>query len=451
MEDTESPATKKPKLSEQSEGKSDVLEDESVKNDSDWEESCSTTSTPTVDDNISRSDTPTNVFRKGRGKNRKTKKAKLAYKCTNYVKEDHGQPLFGVQICPFYYKESQAIIFATVGSNRVTIYECQKEGKIKLLQSYCDANMEENFYTCAWTYDEVTRQPMIAVAGLRGVIRIISPVSMQCIKFLTYTYCLQHVKHYTGHGHSVNELKFHPSKPSIMLSVSKDHSLRLWNIQTDTLVAIFGGVEGHRDEVLSADFNAEGSRIVSCGMDHSLKIWNLNKEEIHKAIQDSYLYNASKNDRPFKTTKIHYPEFSTRDIHRNYVDCARWLGDLVLSKSCENCIVCWKPGTIFNRLEDITPSITNVTVLHKFQYHQCDIWYMRFSIDYWQKVLALGNQVGRLFVWDLGVEDPVKARLSTLTHPKCTSAIRQTSMTRDGNLLISVCDDGTLWRWDRTK
>jgi polycomb protein EED len=42
--------------------------------------------------------------------------------------------------------------------------------------------------------------------------------------------------------------------------------------------------------------------------------------------------------RPFKT--------SHRQIHGNYVDCVRWLGDLLLSKSVDGHILLtrWVPG-----------------------------------------------------------------------------------------------------------
>jgi polycomb protein EED len=51
-------------------------------------------------------------------------------------------------------------------------------------------------------------------------------------------------------------------------------------------------VDGHRDEVLAADIDITGSRIVSSGMDHSLKVWKLRKQEIENAIALSYTYDS---------------------------------------------------------------------------------------------------------------------------------------------------------------
>ena len=44
---------------------------------------------------------------------------------------------------------------------------------------------------------------------------------------------------------------------------------------------------------------------------------------------------------------------------------ARWFGDFVLSKSCENSIVCWKPGTLSQDQQNEREREQRSTIIHK--------------------------------------------------------------------------------------
>lgn len=62
--------------------------------------------------------------------------------------EDHGKPIFGVRFNPLEaYKENPRHLFATVGSNRATIYECGHGGSLTVLQAYVDECVSHCYLT----------------------------------------------------------------------------------------------------------------------------------------------------------------------------------------------------------------------------------------------------------------------------------------------------------------
>jgi polycomb protein EED len=96
-------------------------------------------------------------------------------------------------------------------------------------------------------------------------------------------------------------------------------------------------------------------------MDNAVKIWTLCTPVIKHTIESSFNSRSSSSRSQQSllpeqkkccsshgTTTIpvivHYPIFSTAQLHNNFVDCVRWYGDLLMSRCAADAkIVLWKP------------------------------------------------------------------------------------------------------------
>ncbi|KAK7351300.1 hypothetical protein VNO77_10636 [Canavalia gladiata] len=348
--------------------------------------------------------------------------SKKRYIVTNRVQEEKKRPLYAIV---FNFIDSRYLnVFATVGGNKVTIYQCREGGDIVVLQSYVDPNKDESFYTVSWACN-ANGSPLVVVGGIRGVIRVIDAGREKIHN------------NFVGHGEAINEIRTQTLKPSLVISASKDESVRLWNVQTGICILIFAGDGGHRNEVLSVDFHpSDIFRFASCGMDKTVKIWSI--KDFWKYVEKSFTWKDLTSK--FPTKYIQFPVFSA-SVHSNYVDCNRWLGDFILSKSVENEIILWEP----KGRERITGKGL-VDILQIYPVPQCNLWYMKFSCDFHYNAVAMGNNEGKIFVWDLQSTPPVL--IARLSHTQSRSLIRQTAMSSDGSIILSCCDNGTIWRWD---
>ncbi|KAL6755878.1 polycomb group protein [Haematococcus lacustris] len=373
----------------------------------------------------------------------------LKYTHTQTVQENHKQPLF----CIAFNKLDPAHhdVLATVGKNQATVYRCQADGLMTVLQVYVDQDSEERFFSACWSADASTGAPLLLIAGLKGLVRMLDLAAG----------ALRHT--FAGHGHAVNDMCVLPHQPSLLLTAGGDEAIRLWNVATRVCVLIIGGEGGHASEVLSLDFHPwDQHRFLSSSMDSSLKIWSLKSQEA--AVEASFAWQPD-CQRAFPTRTLQFPAFSSKQLHSGYVDCVRWLGDLCLSKGVDQRILLWRPNpdagqeqahqadnvtTLYAGLAGPgTPATTSAsfTLLAVLSLPDSCMWWVKFDLDAGLSTLACGNRAGKVCVWELGTGTP--RQQAPLVSKACKQVVRKAAVSRDAHIIIAATEDGKLWRWDR--
>lgn len=74
---------------------------------------------------------------------------------------------------------------------------------------------------------------------------------------------------------------------------------------------------------------------------------------------------------------------------------------------------------------------------------------MRFATDTANSLMALGNNDGDVYIWDLKTDDPNKIPRKVLQHPNRTGTARHVSFSRNGQHLVVCCDNGSIWHYQR--
>lgn len=214
-----------------------------------------------------------------------------------------------------------------------------------------------------------------------------------------------------------------PVDPTILASGSIDHSIRIWTLdpshKKQPLAAICYG-QGHKEQVLTIAYHRKGRFILSAGSDTKIIMWKVPE-------------NLSEHAGTDKPAMVHYPHFSTTEVHTDFVDCVQWYNDLIFSHACrEDKIILWKIDGFSSDNADIpdAPIPTSIAVrsntpvkvpanstsgtrsawggrfqrLLQFDLPDRKFIYMRFSIFHElgrHPILVAGNMKSKAYFWDL--------------------------------------------------
>ena len=188
-----------------------------------------------------------------------------------------------------------------------------------------------------------------------------------------------------GHKNKIYQLEFHPYNKNILLSASKDCTVRLWNFKRPELLVIFGGPNSFESDVLCIDWDNKGEFFVGSGVDCVVRIY-----KIDEIIQNSI--NLSMEKKNVKTILKSLPYFSCNDIHDNLIDCIKYNNKFIISKSVDGIIKEWLPYKDINGQNIFF--LINIFVFNTKQL------ILGIKFCFVEDNIIVGNEMGQIFLFN---------------------------------------------------
>ncbi|OAL47930.1 WD40 repeat-like protein [Pyrenochaeta sp. DS3sAY3a] len=394
----------------------------------------------------------------------------------SYPAHISGAIWFDVKFYP-YTKPGLDPVFAICGDYLVVICRCvlEKDRTIEILHCFQDESKAINeehmkLNSIAWSQAE-NGDPLVCVAGSgTPEIKVLNVRTGRLVQTLA------------GHGDDILDLEISPTDPTVLASCSFDHSVRIWSLKPShneqPMAAICHG-HGHKAQILTLSYHPKGRYLLSAGMDMKICLWAIPEDVQEHAGTD-------------KLALIHYPHFSTTEVHTNFIDCVQWYNDLILSHAVqEDKIILWRIDQ-FNSNRTSTPeapipiskktnSRTTVTVLAhpasntqsawggrfqrllQFDLTMINGWYVRFSLFHQigkHPILVVGDEKSNTFFWDLhrleekAIGDPfatIKAHKRIEVPKYMAFSFRHFDWSGDGQWCVGVGNSGMVnvfHRWE---